>query len=195
MKGNRSLTRKEIISVVNNSDISNRDSAIFVLLVNSGMRISEALSLKIKDVSTKFAKIHSSVYLEARNTKTHEGSNITLNSSAKKALQSHVKDLLKKGLGVNDALFGGRKGGFKKAISRVQAHRIFKAIFESCGITGGKLATHVGRKTFSSRVYEATGHDLVATKSLLRHRSIQSTLSYLESALASLQQAVLNLEY
>lgn len=195
MKGARSLNRSEIISVVNNKEIIARDKALFVLMINTGMRVGEALSLTIKDVSTKFAKIHSSIYLQAKNTKTHQGSNLTINSSAKKALQSHVKDLLGKGLNLNSPLFGGRTNSFRKAISRTAGANIFKKIFEICEITGGKLSTHVGRKTFASRVYAQTGNDLVATKTLLRHRSIQSTLSYLESALATLTKTVEELAY
>jgi len=194
VKGNRSLTRNEIRAILKVKGVSSRDKGLFVLMLNTAMRISETLSLKIGDVSDKHGNIFSFLELRAKNTKTHQGASIPINSSARKALAKHVKKLLAMGLGVKDSLFGGRKFGYKTNITRQTAHKIFKKLYQLAGVSGGKLACHATRKTAVAAVYHKT-KDLLLVKTILRHNSIVSTMSYLQSAMQSVQRAIMDLNF
>jgi integrase len=194
MKGNRSLTRDEVRRISNLKECSSRDKALFVLMLNTAMRISETLSLKIKDVANFRGVIHPFLELQARNTKTRQGASIHLNSTARQALAIHVKSLLAKGLGLDDALFGGRKGQYKTSITRITAHNIFQKIYEMARVKGGKLATHAPRKTAAQFMYEAT-KNLMTVQFALRHSSINSTMCYLQGCLENVNNAFKNLRF
>jgi len=194
MKGNRALSRYEVKGIMNLTGIEIRDKALFVLMINTAMRISETLSLRIGDVANKAGNIHGYLTLQAKNTKTHKGASIALNSTARKYLQAHIKKLLARGLSLNDAVFGGRTNQYKKPISRQAAYNIFKKLYEFAGITGGKLACHAPRKTAAAEIYSKT-KDLLVCKAVLRHSNIASTMAYLESCLFAVNQAFLSLDY
>jgi len=194
VKGNRSLTRNEVRGILKIKELNQRDKALFVLMLNTGMRISETLSLKIGDVCDKHGNIHNFLELQAQNTKTHKGASIPINSSARKALATHVKKLLALGLSAKDALFGGRKAGYKIRITRQTAHTIFKRLYQLAGVSGGKLACHATRKTVAAELYRKT-KDLLLVKTILRHNSIVSTMSYLQSAMQSVQNAIMDLNF
>ena len=43
----------------------------------------------------------------------------------------------------------------------------------------GKVATHSMRKTFSAKVYKASGNNLLLTQKALNHSNISTTIKYL----------------
>jgi integrase len=53
---------------------------------------------------------------------------------------------------------------------------------------------HSLRKAFGRDVYEATGHDLVATQHALGHASVQTTTAYLSADAGRITQAILGME-
>jgi len=194
MKGCRALTRNEIRNLVTIKDISARDKALFTLQLNTGCRVGEILSLQLKDVCSKFGVVYGSFELKARHTKTRHGGSITINSTAKKVLQQHCKKLIASGFKMTDSLFPSRQGRYGKTITRQRASQIYKTLFELAGIAGGKLNTHSMRKTFIGQIYGKT-KDILLCKTLLRHANIASTFSYLESAMITVRQAVLDLNF
>jgi len=167
MKGCRSLNKGEIKAIMELKGISARDRAMFILQLNTGCRIGEILSLRIKDVANKNGFIFSSFELKAKNVKTRRGASIVINNTAKTALGRHVRILLA---------------------------QIYKNLFEMAQVYGGRLATHCCRKSFAAAVYSQS-KDILLVKTLLRHANISSSLSYLESALQSVKDAVLTLKF
>jgi len=194
MKGCRSLNKNEIKAIMELKGIAARDRAMFILQLNTGCRIGEILSLRIKDVANKNGFIFSSFELKAKNVKTRRGASIVINNTAKSALSRHVRILLSKGYSMDSALFPSRQGRFGTGITRARAAQIYKNLFEMAQVYGGRLATHCCRKSFSAAVYSQS-KDILLVKTLLRHANISSSLSYLESALQSVKDAVLTLKF
>jgi len=191
MKGCRPLKDSEIKKILNSfwGKYANRDRALFVLGCKSGFRVSELLSLRIQDVY-QHGEIVDRVTIERRHMKKHiEGRTVLLHPDAKKALTVLIDEMKHSGQAAADNfLFQSRKGG--KSISRVQAYRILKNLFDECGING-KVATHSMRKTFADRVYKHLGNDIAKTQKALGHKSINSTVSYLSFSESEIDDAIL----
>lgn len=158
MKGCRPLTDSEI-ATVKESFIRTRDKALFMLGLKAGLRISELLSLKVGDVY-QHGRMADSVYVERKYMKKKiEGRAMPLHQEGKDALSVWVKDLEKAGKAEpSSPLFKSRKGS--RSITRVQAFRVLKEIYETNGMIG-KLGMHSLRKTFANRIYERLDRDLI----------------------------------
>lgn len=184
MSGCRALTEIEI-QLVSKQFANPRDLALFILGIRSGFRISELLSLRVKDVCQS-GRILDSVRVVRMNTKGAISSRtIPLHRQARDVLYP-----LCLGRDGSLPLFQSRNGD-SQAISRFMAHKILKAAFEGAGLTGPGLACHTMRKSFSEKVYAALGHDLVATSAALGHRDIRNTVRYLEPNKAKVAAAIL----
>lgn len=188
MKGMRPLTQSEVLLVP--TKLTPRDEALFILGIRSGFRISELLALRIKDVYQN-GKVVDRIWLSKRHTKgCLEGRAIPVHQLAKAALTNWIAELAE----LNKAdpksfLFRSRKGK-NKAISRVQAWRVLKSGYDQAGLQG-RLGTHAMRKTFAKHLYQATGHDLLATQKGLGHRHIATTIDYLSPDQDTIDQAIL----
>lgn len=184
MPGCRALSHTEIQLVT--AQLTNaRDKALFVLGVRSGFRISELLSLQVKDVFAN-GRVLDIARVARRNTKGSMSSRtIPLHAEARQAL-------LEICIGRDGALplFQSRNGE-AKAISRFMAHKILKAAYESAGLTGPGLACHTMRKSFAEKVYAALNYDLLATSAALSHRDIRNTVRYLEPNRDKISAAIL----
>jgi len=193
MKGSRPLTRENVKAVLK-ATTSIREKTLLTLGFCTGYRISELLSLKVSDVSTGGA-IHSHVTVKASNTKTKTGRSVLLNSDAKKALTLLVNWLESKGITDKSApLFLSQKrttNGALKAISRQQAHDLLKALFALIG-EFGNVSTHTLRKTFAARIWEAT-KQLPLVQIALGHKSINSTVSYLDFGNDDVDNAIMGI--
>jgi site-specific recombinase XerD len=193
MKGSRPLTRENVKAVLK-ATTSIREKTLLTVGFCTGYRISELLSLKISDVSTD-GQIHSHVTVKASNTKTKTGRSVMLNSDAKKALAVLVNWLESKGITDKSApLFLSQKrtiNGALKAISRQQAHDLLKTLFALIG-EFGNVSTHTLRKTFAARIWEAT-KQLPLVQIALGHKSINSTVSYLDFGNDDVDNAIMGI--
>ena len=179
MKGCRPLTDSEIAVVTFEGRYATRDRALFVLGVKTGLRVSELLSLRVRDVAER-------VTVARRNVKgRREGRSVALHPAAREAVGSWVAEA---GLSSESVLFPSREG--TGAISRNMAYRILKSAFARAGIAG-KTGTHSMRKTFASKVHDALGRDLLKTMNALGHKNIDSTVSYLSFETSEVDAAVL----
>lgn len=192
MKGCRPLTDEETRRVVESFQgrFEKRDRALFLLGVKSGFRISEILSLRLRDLIAN-DRILDRVSVERRNMKRkREGRTVLLHPEAKAALADWIDELLASGIDQDETFIFRSRNGHNRPIGRVQAYRILEAAFEANGMTG-KLGTHSMRKTFANKVYENLGGDLVKTQQALGHRSINSTVAYISFRQAEIDQAIL----
>jgi len=171
MNGCRNLTSDEVRKVINSFSgrYENRNRLLFVLGISTGFRISELLSIKVSDVWDG-DRVLGSVRVQAKNTKTKEGREMRLNSSAKKAIQQWIDDPARP---ESEYLFSSRKGG---AISRQQAHDVLKQAFEGLD---GTLATHTMRKTFATRLMDHPDIDIHKVSRYLGHKNVEVTERYL----------------
>lgn len=152
-----------------------RDYTIFVVGINIGLRASDLLQLKIKDVLNSDGSIKDSVkILEQKTKKVRE---FKLNKSCKDALEIYIKEL--NSPGVDDYLFSSRKGGHLTVKS---LHKIIKTITRELNIKGN-YGTHTLRKTFAYHIYINNIQDnltiLHTLQKILNHSTPAMTLRYI----------------
>lgn len=141
-----------------------RDYLLFVLGINSGLRISDLLKLNVVDVLDKDR-------ISIREQKTGKAKDFPLSDACKKAINEYLKSTgLKSGW-----LFASRKGD--QPITRVQAYRILNEAAERVGIKEA-VGTHTLRKTFGYHAYQS-GVDITRIQKLLNHSAPSVTLAYI----------------
>jgi integrase len=141
-----------------------RDRLLFIFGINSSLRISDILRLKVGDVRGKST-------LTLREKKTGKLKKFRLNQS----VVSAVQQLVPADASDNDWLFPSRKGA--RPITRVQAYRILTDAARRAGLDI-EIGTHTLRKTFAYHAYKA-GVDLALLMSVLNHSSQRETLRYI----------------
>ena len=144
-----------------------RDYCLFILGINSGLRISDLLTLNVSNVYAN-GKIKDRIVI--REKKTNKLKDFPLGETSKKALKEYVV-----ALEPGQALFPSRKGC--KPITRQQAYRILNDAARVIGIKD-KIGTHSLRKTFGYHAFKA-GIDITRIQKLLNHSSPSVTLAYI----------------
>jgi site-specific recombinase XerD len=141
-----------------------RDYLLFVLGINSGLRISDLLKLNIEDVQGQER-------ISIREQKTGKAKDFPLSDTCKKAIHEYLKSTnIKTG-----CLFASRK--VDKPITRVQAYRILNESAQRVGIKEA-VGTHTLRKTFGYHAY-TNGVDITRILKLLNHSAPSVTLAYI----------------
>ena len=147
-----------------------RDYTLFVLGINSGLRISDLLALSVSDVTTVRGRVKDRITI--REKKTGKSRDFPIGSSARKAIKEYVSIAA---LSPSSPLFPSRKGN--GAIHREQAYRILNSAARAIGITD-RIGTHTLRKTFAYHAYKG-GYDLSMIQKLLNHSAPSVTLRYI----------------
>lgn len=141
-----------------------RNYILFNLGINCGLRISDLLKLKVKDVYKKDRIL-------LRETKTGKRKQQKLSPSIYDMLQEYVK-----GKSMNEYLFKSRQNG-NKPITRQQARNILKTAAAECEIDIN-VATHTLRKTFGYHFYKKT-KDVALLQDIFNHSAPSITLIYI----------------
>lgn len=157
---------KSIREAINVGKYGKRNEFLFLLLINTALRIGDALKITVGMVKDK-------EYLELVEQKTGKSKRFIMNTFLKEIIADYIKDMQD-----DEYLFQGQKlnkhGNYK--LSRVQAYRIFKDATEKIGIDN--IGCHSMRKTYARLIYEKTG-DIAFVMRLLNHSSEAVTLRYL----------------
>jgi len=148
---------------------SRRDLLFFVLGINTGMKISDLLTLKVDDVfdgtsPREFIFIH-----DDRNEKDQA---YYLNNCVNTILQAYLERV---NLNNHDYLFKSKKNN--QPITRQQAYRIIHNASVEAGVTGN-IGTHTLRKTFGYHALHK-GIAISILMSIFHHQSPAETLRYL----------------
>ena len=155
-----------------------RDYLLFVLGINSGLRISDLLSLTVDDVKDKNRII-------LRERKTGKTKDFPLSDTCKKAIQEYIANARD----TDSWLFRSKKGD--RPITRVQAYRIINSAARMVGIDEG-IGTHTLRKTFGYWAYKK-GVDITKIQKLLNHSAPSVTLGYIGITRDELDNIYINL--
>ena len=193
MKGCRPLTSEEIEIVLNSFEGPNalRDRAWVLLGARCGYRISEILSVRVKD-AIQGGKVLDRVTVRRKNMKgKHEGRTVLLHPAVKKAIIELLASFNEEERYPDRFLFQSRKG-YNRPITRHQAWQILKCQYAKCGLTGN-LGTHSLRKHYADRMYELLDRNLFLTQKALNHLSPASTVSYLSFKEEEIDEAILSL--
>ncbi|OHR74757.1 site-specific integrase [Bacillus sp. UMB0893] len=142
---------------------SYRNYFLFVFGINSGLRISDIISLRVLDV--RYLD-----YLKVREKKTKKIRKIKMTLVLKTEIEKYIKNMAD-----SDYLFPSRKGD--QPISRVQAWKIITDAAKEVGITDS-IGTHTLRKTFGYHFYQKT-KDAAMLQKIFGHSSPSITLKYI----------------
>ncbi|MCL2010914.1 MAG: site-specific integrase [Synergistaceae bacterium] len=143
---------------------------LFVMGLNTALRIGDLLSLSIGDVTDNDGKILEAICLKEQ--KTGKLKRLPINESLKNALSEYLAAYPNRKRSA--PLFVSQKCG---ALSRSQAWRTLRAAGESVGLQ--HIGTHSLRKTFGYHVYRKSGSDIGLVQKLLNHSASRITLKYI----------------
>lgn len=162
-----------------------RDYLLFVLGINSGLRVSDLLALKVSDVMDDRGNVRDRISM--REKKTGKSKDFPIGKNARKAIQEYMAGIEPEN---DQPLFQSKKGN--GAITRVQAYRILNEAARTVGIKE-KIGTHTLRKTFGYHAYKA-GYDLSQIQKLLNHSSPGVTLRYIGITQEQLDEIYMRLD-
>ncbi len=139
-----------------------RNLLLFDLGINSGLRVSDILSLNICDVKNKS-------YIELREQKTNKFKRFPINKQIQNEINDYIKDK-----NTDEPLFLSQKGN---RLSRVQTYKILNRAAKKAEINV-RIGTHSLRKTFGYHHYKQFD-DIVLLQTILNHSSTAVTLRYI----------------
>lgn len=156
-----------------------RDLLLFSMGINTGLRISDLLKLKVIDVKGK-------THVEIKEQKTGKVKRFPILGNLQSMLEEYTrnKDL-------SEYLFKSRNGE-NKPITRVQAYMILNDACRKCGIQD-RIGMHSLRKTFSYHHYKQF-QDVAMLQYLLNHSSPSITLRYIGIAQDNVEQTLQQFE-
>ena len=156
-----------------------RDLLLFSMGINTGLRISDLLNLKVIDVKGKS-------HVEIKEQKTGKLKRFPLLGNLQLLIDEYVrnKDCF-------ENLFKSRNGE-NKPITRVMAYMIINVACKACGIQDN-IGTHTLRKTFGYHHYQ-TFKDVAILQSLFNHSSPSITLRYIGITQDEIEQTLQQFE-
>lgn len=167
------LTRAEIEQLLDAPDVSDplywRDKSLLEFAYASGVRVSELIGLKQRDVDLQegFAVVFGKGAKERL---------VPVGRAALRALVVYIRDVrprLVRKQGSEGALFVNARG---EPLSRMGVWKILKKHVQRAGITK-KVSPHTLRHSFATHLLEG-GADLAAVQEMLGHADISTTQVY-----------------
>ncbi|MEE3350361.1 MAG: site-specific integrase [Candidatus Gastranaerophilaceae bacterium] len=139
-----------------------RDYVIWVLGLNSGLRVSDIVGLNVSDVVDK-------THITIIEKKTQKRKSFYINDKLKKVLKKYTanRDL-------SEPLFLGKQG---KRLDRSQVYRFIKKACCACGLKL-QVSTHTMRRSFGYHHYQQY-KDAVILQKIFNHSSQRITLMYI----------------
>ncbi|WP_017187839.1 site-specific integrase [Alkalibacillus haloalkaliphilus] len=141
---------------------SYRDWFMFVMGINTGLRISDLLSLKVEDVKNK-------THITIQEQKTGKMKRFRINND----LNDHISEYIAN-MSDQDYLFKSKRSN--QPIKRVQAYKILNEAAQKAGVS--EIGTHTLRKTFGYHFYKRT-KDVALLQDIFNHSAPSITLRYI----------------
>ena len=168
------LTRNQIkkIKTLLISEGNLRDVALFGLSIDSMLRSSDLLNLRVGDLIDTNGEIPAKIDIQQKKT----GKTVTIQTQDD-TIDSLLKWIEVSGKASNDFIFTGRKGT-GRPISHVQHTRLVKKWVELLELPSKLYSTHSLRRSKSSIVYAET-KDIEVCRQLLGQSNTSATSRYL----------------
>ncbi|MDQ0216455.1 integrase [Oikeobacillus pervagus] len=147
---------------------SKRDFLLFVLGINTGIRSSDLLQIKVRDVITPSGDIKEFYELPIHSKSKMK--KIYLNEKVKNAIRLYLNETP---LQLNDFLFKSKKDPHNP-ITRQQAYRVINQAAKEVGISHN-VGTHTLRKTYGYHAFRK-GIAISFLQSLFNHATPSETL-------------------
>jgi len=161
--------------------VRERDMAIVILFLHTGLRVSELVTLELVNV-----------YLEAQQIKIIRKGNkeqyLHLNGETVKALRSY---LVSRPPARNGNFFVTNHGD---CLERTYIYELVRRYLKLAGIDKGKRGPHILRHTFCTRLHQK-GVDPFTIKDLAGHKSLNTTMRYVRIENKEQAEAIDRLEF
>lgn len=153
-----------------------RDLLLFVVGINTALRISDLLQLQISDFLDEQGRMKHRFWIKERKRgKRHE---VAINTSIREALDEYLAAFPEIGENKdNFVFFNSITNNYSLPIKRGQAWKFITTICRDAGLTGN-FGTHSLRKTWGYHA-RMQGVDLALIMHKLNHESIAYTKRYL----------------
>ncbi len=148
------------------ADIAARNRAIIKIIIYTGIRVSEAINLHVKDVI-----LQGDVYLLKIVGKGNKSRVVMIKSEK---IDRDLQEWMHKRSCKDGLLFCNKKGN---ALTQAYISRIVEKILLSCGIRKEKNGAHMLRHTFATLLYNKS-KDLVLVQETLGHASLDTSRIY-----------------
>lgn len=148
-----------------------RDLALFNLAIDSKLRGSDLVKIKVSDISNAGAVMSRAMVMQQ---KTGHPVQFEITESTREAISNWVAY---KGLTTSDFLFPSRVAA-SPHISTRQYARIVENWVKDVGLDSALYGTHTLRRTKPTLIYKRT-HNLRAVQLLLGHTKLESAVRYL----------------
>ncbi len=168
------LSQKQIrvLKKILSAEKNKRDLVMFSVQLDSLLRSSDLLKLKVKDLIDKNGKVKKQIQIKQQ--KTRDNHVVRLQADTQKYLVEYVSETVKNG---DDYLFTTRLNNGKPMSYNGHAKTV-KKWTDMLGLDTDQFNTHSIRRTKSSIIFKLTNNIEVA-RQLLGHRSVASTSAYL----------------
>ena len=155
--------KKDIKAVEKYLKVHNkRDYVIWVLGLNSGLRVSDIVGLNVSDVVDR-------THITIIEKKTQKRKSFYINDKLKKVLKSFTKNR-----NLNEPLFLGKQG------KRLDRKQVYRFLINTCNKVGvkSKVSTHTMRSTFGYHHYQKY-KDVVILQKIFNHSCARITYMYI----------------
>ncbi len=168
----------ELLSNVNTS-FSSRDYCMLVLLLNCGMRISELISIDVKDIRGDTLRIIG---------KGNKERMVYLNTACINAVEDYLNDRnVIVSPEIEPALFISQK--LKTRITVRGAQLVVENCLKLAGLDDMGFSAHKLRHTAATLLYRSGGADMLALKEILGHEHVSTTEIYTHISNEELKKA------
>lgn len=140
-----------------------RNYMLFNIGINTGLRVSDILALKVIDVKNK-------THIVIKEKKTNKANRFLINSNLRMDIDKYIYNMDE-----NEFLFKSQKGE-NTPITRIQAYRILNQCAKRCNLK--EIGTHTMRKTFGYWHYKQY-KDIAILQDIFNHSSSSITLTYI----------------
>lgn len=166
--------KKKILAIKRNlKEAGNaRNYLLFVMGVNTALRISDLLSIRIGDIVDKQGEIKE--YLFIKEQKTGRNAKIYLNEVVKQALEKYFESM--KSIDPDSYLFKSERSD--KPLERVRVWMMIQGWAKEAGLEGERYGTHSLRKTWGYQARKQ-GASIEQISEKLGHKSVTVTKRYL----------------
>jgi len=175
---------RKVLDYVATRKHSSRNRALVMMMFNTGMRVSEVASLRIRDVMDTDGNIKNEIRLLAENTKTNEARTVFVNEKLRKELQQYAKLLVN--INSNCKFFYSQKrdsDGFTANTLTQHFHYLYKRV----GLDGA--SSHSSRRTFITTLANK-GIGVRVIMGLSGHKALSSVQCYIDCNSELMRNAV-----
>jgi site-specific recombinase XerD len=167
------LTAEEVAAVM--AHLRGSTWTIAALLYGSGLRLMEALTLRVKDLDFSRREI------VVRRGKGGMRRRVPLTSPVRQALKAYLETQLD--LKGDDLLWVGERGPLR---DRTGVFNLLKKYARQAGLDPDLISPHVLRHTFATRYLTANLDDLRGLAAIMGHANLNTVMIYTEPTIADL---------